>query len=104
MTKLPIDIQPEHWLIVRDILNKIVPDYEVWAFGSRAKKAAKKYSDLDLVVIGDKPLSLAVATQLSDEFAESDLPWKVDIVDWAATGEAFRKIITKDKVVISAFY
>ena len=42
-----IDIRPDHWKIVRDILQKHVPEYEVWAFGSRAKKTAKKHSDLD---------------------------------------------------------
>ncbi|MHB1099339.1 MAG: nucleotidyltransferase domain-containing protein, partial [Burkholderiales bacterium] len=46
-----IDIRPDHWAIVRGILQKHVPQYEVWAFGSRAKWTAKEYSDLDLAVI-----------------------------------------------------
>ena len=49
-----IDIRPDHWAIVRTILQKHVPQYEVWAFGSRAKWSAKEYSDLDLAVIADK--------------------------------------------------
>lgn len=36
-----IDLSPEQWLIVRDILRRQVPDCEVWAFGSRVAKAAK---------------------------------------------------------------
>ena len=95
-----IDIRPDHWEIVRDILHKHVPDYEVWAFGSRAKWTAKNYSDLDLAVITAKPLSLDVSANLSDDFSESDLPWKVDIVDWAATQDHFREIIKRDKVVV----
>jgi type I restriction enzyme S subunit len=95
-----IDIRPDHWEIVRDILHKHVPDYEVWAFGSRAKWTAKQYSDLDLAVITAKPLSLDVSASLSDDFSESDLPWKVDIVDWAATQDHFREIIKRDKVVV----
>lgn len=31
-----IDVSPRDWQIVRDILHKHVPQYEVWAFGSRA--------------------------------------------------------------------
>lgn len=95
-----IDIRPDHWEIVRDILHKHVPDYDVWAFGSRAKWTAKQYSDLDLAVITDKPLSLEVSANLSDDFSESDLPWKVDIVDWATTQDNFREIIKRDKVVV----
>lgn len=98
----PIDIQPDYWKIVHAILQKNVPRYEVWAFGSRAKRTAKTYSDLDLAVITDAPLSLAVKASLADDFSESDLPWKVDIVDWATTSESFRHIIERDKVVVQA--
>ena len=95
-----IDIRPDHWEIVRSILQKYVPQYAVWAFGSRAKWTAKEYSDLDLSIITDKPLSLDVSASLSDDLSESDLPWKVDIVDWASTSESFRKVIERDKVVV----
>ena len=67
----------------------------MWAFGSRARRAAWQYSDLDLAVIGEEPLSLAVSASLADDFAESDLPFKVDVIDWATTGERFRRIIKK---------
>lgn len=96
----PIDIRPDHWAIVRDILQKHVPQYDVWAFGSRAKGTAKRYSDLDLTVITEEPLSLKVSAALADDFSASDLPWKVDVVDWAATEVAFRKIMERDRVVV----
>lgn len=95
-----IDIRPDHWLIVQSVLHRHVPQHEVWAFGSRAKWTAKEYSDLDLVVITDKPLSLDVIAGLSDDFSESDLPYKVDVVDWATTNESFKKIIERDRVVV----
>jgi type I restriction enzyme, S subunit len=95
-----LDIRPDHLQIVRDILQKHVPQYEVWAFGSRAKWTAKEYSDLDLCIKSDKPLSFSVLGAIGDDFSESDLPWKVDVVDWATTSPSFRKIIERDKVVI----
>ena len=96
----PIDIRADHWAIVRDILRKHVPQCEVWAFGSRARGMAKQYSDLDLAVITDQPLSLSVSAALANDFSESELPWKVDVVDWATTSESFRKIIERDRVVV----
>lgn len=95
-----IDVRPDLWDVVRGILQAHVPQYEVWAFGSRAKWTAKPYSDLDLAVITHQPLSLAVSAALSDAFAESDLPWRVDVVDWATTRETFRKIMERDRVVV----
>ncbi|MBF0140738.1 MAG: nucleotidyltransferase domain-containing protein [Magnetococcales bacterium] len=95
-----IDIRPDHLQIVRDILNKHVPGHEVWAFGSRVKGTAKRYSDLDLCVISDQPLDYRVLGELQDDFSESDLPWTVDVVDWATTSVSFRKIIEGTKVVV----
>jgi len=100
MAEPSVDILPKHWEIMRDILQKHVPEYEVWAFGSRTKGTAKQYSDLDLAVITEQALSLALSAALDDEFTESDLPWKVDVVDWATTSEAFRKIIKQQRVVV----
>ncbi|TVR95476.1 MAG: nucleotidyltransferase domain-containing protein [Rhodospirillales bacterium] len=96
----PIDVHPDQWEIVRRILHRHVPGHDVWAFGSRVTGTAKPYSDLDLAVIGDRPLPLAVSAALAEAFSDSDLPWKVDIVDWATADQAFRRIIEHDKVVV----
>lgn len=99
-TPPPIDILPEHWIIVRDILRKHVLHYPVWAFGSRARGTAKPFSDLDLAILTDQSLPLEVSAALAEDFSESDLPYKVDLVDWATTAESFRQIIERDKVVV----
>lgn len=73
---------------------------EVWAFGSRAKRTAKPYSDLDLALITQQALTLEQLATITDAFDASDLPIRVDVVDWAATSDAFRKIIERDRVVV----
>nr|WP_252348510.1 nucleotidyltransferase domain-containing protein [Gluconobacter sp. P5B12] len=75
------------------ILNEIVPDREVRAFGSRVTGKAKPFSDLDLAVMGDEPLPLETRGRLEEAFSESDLPWKVDVLDWAQAERDFQKII-----------
>lgn len=95
-----IDMTPAQWQIVKSILQKHVPHYTVWVFGSRAKFTAKPYSDLDLAIVSDKPLSLDTLAALTTAFSESDLPWKVDVLDWASTHEEFQKLIEKDKVAL----
>lgn len=95
-----LDIRPDHLKIVQNILQEFVPEREVWAFGSRAKWLAKEYSDLDLCILGKAPLSFRILGLLEEAFEDSDLPYKVDVVDWATTSEGFRKIIEQDKVVL----
>lgn len=96
----PIDIHPDHWKIVQRILQKHVPDLEVWAFGSRAKGSAKESSDLDLAIITDEPLPIDTSLALNEAFSESDLPWKVDVVDWSGVSGFRRSVIENGKVVI----
>ena len=96
----PLDMTEDHWHIIQSVLRRHVPDRTVWAFGSRAKWAAKKFSDLDLAIIGEQPLGLDLSAKLAEAFAESDLPYKVDLVDWTITRESFKKIIERDKVVV----
>ena len=85
---------------VKAILHAHVPGREVWAFGSRARRCAKPCSDLDLVILGEEAISLDTLAALNEAFAESDLPWKVDVVDWARLGDAFRRIVERNRVVL----
>ena len=39
---------------------------------------------------------------LNNAFSESDLIWKVDIVDWCNISDWFKKIIAKDKIIFQA--
>jgi predicted nucleotidyltransferase len=95
-----IDLKPQDWNEVCRILQIHAPDYPVWAFGSRVKRKAKAYSDLDLAIITQQPLSLSEMAIIKEAFDDSNLPIRVDIVDWAATSPAFQKIIKQDKVLI----
>ena len=53
----------------------------------------KPYSDLDLVLLGPARLPLGRMAALREAFAESELPIRVDVIDWHAISENFRNII-----------
>jgi len=98
----PIDIRPADLETVRRILREQVPDLEVHAFGSRVGWNARETSDLDLALMTDEPLSIDRTAGLRSAFTESDLPFRVDIVDWATTSQSFRKKIHAHHAVIAA--
>lgn len=97
-----LDVSPAELGIVRAILRKHVPDHEVWAFGSRIKGTARRYSDFDLAVMTDQPLSVAIMGAMQEDFSESDLPFRVDILDWAATQDSFRCVVESDRVLVQS--
>lgn len=100
MPKPNIELSDEHWLIIKAILAKHLKGHEVWAFGSRAKFTAKPFSDLDIVVLNQTPLSIRTCAQLTEAFTESNLPWKVDFVQWNDLTPEFQQHIKADKVLI----
>lgn len=99
MTVEPVMSSAERAVVMR-ILDEIVPEREVRAFGSRVTRKAKPYSDLDLAIMGDEPLPMATRARLEEAFTDSILPWKVDVLDWASTDEGFRGIVGRECVVL----
>ncbi len=97
-----IIMRPDDLELVRKILQTHVPGREVLAFGSRVNGRARKYSDLDLAVVGDTPLPLATEAQLENHFVYSHLPFKVDVLDWSRLSESFRATILKCAVKIQS--
>jgi len=91
-----LDIDEKHWAIVKAILSQY--NYIFYAFGSRAKKTAKKLSDLDLCYKENLPAK--ILSEIEEKFEESDLPFKVELVDWNECSPNFQKLIAKDMVAV----
>ncbi len=95
-----LDLRGEHLRIVMSILSDVIPGVEVRAFGSRVLGTAKRSSDLDLVVAGASRLDWKTMARLKAAFEESDLPFRVDLLDWHAIPEHFRATIARRYEVI----
>lgn len=87
---------------VRQILYKHLPNVKFWLFGSRIKGTAKHYSDLDIAIISEQPINLTTLSALEEEFAESDLTFKVDLVDWQRISSEFKDVIRKNYVALES--
>ena len=93
-----LDLLPRHRDLVASILRRHVAGVEVRAFGSRARGCARKTSDLDLLLMTREPLPPLVLAQLKDDLDESDLPFRVDVLDAADLGASFLATIEPDQV------
>ncbi len=97
-----IDLNEKDLKIVKDILKRVAPECEVRAFGSRVKGKAKRYSDLDLALIGREKLDWRLLEQLRDEFSISDLPIMVDVADWQTLPDFMKRAIEQESEIIQA--
>ncbi len=97
-----LDLPAGHRRLVVGILRENLPaGAKVWVFGSRATGRARRYSDLDLVIDAGHPLTLDETAVLAEAFEESDLPYRVDVVDWFAIGDRFREMIAADRLPLN---
>lgn len=87
---------------VRAILGThLPPQVRAAVFGSRAGGQPKPWSDLDIVLEGPDLLPIDLLAEIAEAFDESDLPWKVDIVDRRTVSDTFGAIIDTTQVAIS---
>lgn len=95
-----IDLQPKYRELVTSILAEYMPEAKVYAFGSRAHLTAKPHSDLDLIIIAQEAIPISDLYALEEAFAESDLPFRVDVLDWHALSDEFREQIATGMKVL----
>lgn len=95
-----IDITPHDLETVKRLVASYFPDVEARVFGSRYRWTAKDYSDLDIALVGSEKLDWYKVNQLREALAESDLPFRVDVLDWHAISPEFQRVIAAGYVVI----
>jgi uncharacterized protein len=93
-----VDLAGGHRRLVRSILAAHLPQGSVaWVFGSRATGRARPLSDLDLAIDAGRRLTLDEIAELAEAFTESNLPYRVDVVDWRGIDERFRQTIMAER-------
>lgn len=98
---MPLQLKKNEIDVVKKILRLFLSeDIDYRAFGSRAKNTARQYSDLDIVLISKESIPLNIISHLKEAFAESDLPFMVDIVDWQLITPDFREKIKQEWQVL----
>ncbi|MGH7110249.1 MAG: nucleotidyltransferase family protein [Stellaceae bacterium] len=96
------DLPADHRRLVRDILRAHLPQgVRAWVFGSRATGRARRYSDLDLALDCGRRLTLDERARLAEAFSDSDLPYKIDILDWQGLDARFRRIIAAERMPLA---
>jgi predicted nucleotidyltransferase len=91
-----IRMDKQHLDMIKSILIKY--PYTFYAFGSRTKGNQQPFSDFDICFI--EPIPHDVLRSIHQEFEESNIPFKIDIIDFKRASPEFQKIIQKDLVPI----
>ncbi|MHC4773069.1 MAG: nucleotidyltransferase family protein [Planctomycetota bacterium] len=95
-----VAVSAEHLRCLLDEIERYVPRATVWAFGSRATGQHRPASDLDLAVHCDKETAKKELPKLNECLIESDLPFKVQLLDFERLPENMQTTIKEKYVVL----
>lgn len=97
-----LNVQPRHREQIERLLRQHLPGIEVWAYGSRTNGRSHEGSDLDLVMRapGLVPIPNAALAGLREAFRESNIPFLIEVRDWARLPESFHDEIARSHVVM----
>jgi predicted nucleotidyltransferase len=91
-----IDLSPDVRASVLDIMHQHLGDQRLYLVGSRARGPAKRFADIDILLMNKQPLSPAVRANLHYDLEESDIPFKVDVLEWAGLSQSFRSRLQQE--------
>jgi predicted nucleotidyltransferase len=91
-----IHLEERHLKIIKEILSQA--PIKFYAFGSRVKGNHQKFSDLDLCF--KDPVDPKIIRDIKFAFEDSNLPFKVDVLDYNKCDKRFIELIENSLVEI----
>lgn len=89
-----MDAQDE---IKKIIFKHLSPkEYQVFLFGSRSEGNNNPKSDYDVGILGRQPVPTLTLMAIQEELENSDIIFKVDVVDFYQASPRFRELAMKN--------
>ena len=76
-----------------------IKEYAVFVFGSRADGTAHQRSDIDIGILGKQALPAFIKLDIEEQLEESNIPLRVDFVDFCKADPAFKKEALKTVII-----
>ncbi len=67
-------------------------------FGSRARGDARRASDIDLALVAGQPVAAADMAALREALEESQVPFRIDLIDYASAPAHLRAAIDREGI------
>lgn len=89
-----VNLNPKYIKFITSTLQKHLnkDTYRYFIFGSHATGSNRKYSDIDIGIVGKMPVELHTLSHIKGAMEESDIPYRVDIVDFSKVDSKFKKV------------
>ena len=82
---------------IRKIIGQHLPadNYKIFIFGSRTTEEHRRFSDIDVGILGQERIPGHIIVKIKEELENSRVPYKIDVVDFQTVSDEFRRIALK---------
>ena len=92
-------IAPEDKRKILGVLKTLFPKGDIYLYGSRARGSHSKFSDIDLAIDMHKEIPLHATNEARSMLNESNIIYKMDVVDMHRIPEKMREHIKKEGIL-----
>jgi predicted nucleotidyltransferase len=87
--------------LLKDLILNLIDreNYAVFIFGGRARGRTGKAVDIDIGFLGNGPLAKDHLADIYYAIEESEIPYKVDLVDFYSVDQQFRNIALSEILI-----
>jgi len=94
-----VALEPEYKDKIMGILTVLFPKAKIYLFGSRARGTHSDRSDIDLAIDEGKAIRPRRIGEANNMFAESNIPYSIDVVDMHSISEKMKELILKEGIL-----
>lgn len=77
--------------ILKSVLNKhLQPNCQAFIYGSRTQAKHRKYSDLDVGILGSSKIPSSTLINIQDDLSNSNIPYLTQVVDFSTVTDRFK--------------
>jgi predicted nucleotidyltransferase len=94
-----MELQEQTKLKIINVIQALIPQADIYLFGSRATGQNRPYSDIDIALDAGHPLDRLDVGEVRDMLNASNMPYSFDIVDLQNIGVDFKNNIIAERVL-----
>lgn len=79
-----------------NLITALIPGAKIYLFGSRARDTHREWSDIDLALDAGIILPNVKIGEVNDVLAATNMPYKVDVLDFQNVSADMQEIIKRD--------
>ena len=94
-----MELQERNKLKIINVIHALIPQADIYLFGSRATGRHRAGSDIDIALDAEQQLNRLDVGEVRDMLNASNIPYSFDIVDLYNTDEDFKKNIIAEGIL-----